>query len=118
MATKEEVDQFLKDFFVKYKIFDILFRDSRPKNADTLLALDITPIKRREIIENLKTADFSEGPLSDTLYGIASMWVFGKKIKGAEIYIKISIGALNSSVLCISFHTSESPMNYPYKKVK
>lgn len=115
MSTLAEVEDFLKDFRVKYKIFGILFRDFRQKNANTLLMLDIPPLKRRELIESIQPVDYSEGPLDDKLYGIASMWVFGKIFKQNEIYIKISMGQLNSEVICISFHTAEKPMNYPYK---
>lgn len=115
MSTVDEVEAFLKDFRVKYKVFDIIFRDSRGKNANTLLTLDITPLKRREVIESIRAADYSEGPLNDQLYGIASLWVFGKVFKQTELYIKISMGAPNSNVICISFHPAERPMSYPYK---
>jgi hypothetical protein len=42
------------------------------------------------------------------------MWVFGKDVKGQEVYIKITLGK-GSSALCISFHIAEHPMNYPFK---
>lgn len=115
MATRDEVSAFLKEFFIKYKVFDILFRDGRPKNADTLLAFDIPPIKRRAVIESLKAEDYSEGPIDDNLYGIAGMWVFGKTFMNTEFYIKISIGHPSSRVICISFHPSQHPMTYPFK---
>ena len=115
MATKEEVKTFLNDFKIKYKVFDIIFRDQRDKNSLTLLQLDISPFKRREIIEAIYIDDYSEGPLDDALYGIASMWVFGKKVKDQEIYIKISMGQSNSRVICISFHVAERRMRYPFK---
>ena len=118
MATQDEVSHFLQAFFAKYKVFDIIFRDSRPKNAQTLLDLEITPIKRREIVESLTIADYSEGPLDDRLYGIASMWVFGKTHKKSELYIKISMGAASNPVICISFHPAAHPINYPFKKEK
>ena len=116
MATIQEIDTFLKEFKFKMKIFNILFRDERKKNTQALLSLEITQIARKEIIENLTTAEYSEGPLDDNLYGISSMWVFGKKIKKIEIYIKLSMGQPNNKVLCISFHDAEHPMNYPLKK--
>lgn len=115
MTKEDEVKSFLDDFFIKLKVFGILFRDERKKNTKTLLKLEISPNKRREIIESLKVKDFSEGPKDDEMYGIASMWVFGKTYKGTEIYIKISRGAEGSKVLCISFHDAERPMKYPFK---
>jgi hypothetical protein len=42
-------------------------------------------------------------------------WVFGKDVKGREIYIKIMLGAKNSQTICISFHIAEHPLKYPLK---
>lgn len=118
MVTKDDVSHFLQDFFIKYRVFGIIFRDVRPKNAQTLLDLEITPVKRKEIVESLTATDYSEGPLDDQLYGIASMWVFGKKHKNNELYIKISMGTPSNPVICISFHPAAHPINYPFKKEK
>ncbi|PPK98292.1 toxin [Parapedobacter indicus] len=118
MASKDDVSLFLQEFFTKYRVFGIIFRDSRPKNAQTLLVLEITPIKRREIVESITVTDYSEGPLDDRLYGIASMWVFGKVYKNNELYIKISVGTSSNPVICISFHPAAHPINYPFKKEK
>lgn len=116
MATLDEIEHYLEDFKVKMKIRDVLFRDDRGKNAQTLADLELRPAERKGILENLKAGDYSEGPLEDTLYRVADMWVFGRQLKGIEVYIKISMGVAGSSVLCISFHIAEHPMNYPYKK--
>ncbi len=43
------------------------------------------------------------------------MWVFGKDIKGREVYIKISLGLENCQTICISFHLAEHNMQYPFK---
>ncbi len=40
---------------------------------------------------------------------------FGKKIKKVDVYIKITIGFPNSSVVCISFHIAEHPLKYLFK---
>ena len=42
-------------------------------------------------------------------------WVFGRSIKGREVYIKITMGKTNEDPICTSFHFSEFPMIYPYK---
>ncbi|MCW3116852.1 MAG: toxin [Chitinophagaceae bacterium] len=118
MATQIEVEQFLNEFKVKMGVFNILFRDQRMKNTQTLLDLEMSWQMRKKTIESLIVEDFCEGPLDDTLYGIASMWVFGKYIKELEIYVKISMGRPNGSVLCISFHKAEHKMTYPFKKTK
>lgn len=116
MASKVQVEQFLEQFFVKYRSFDILFRDERGKNAAALLALEISPAQRKKIIESITADDYTEGPLEDTLYRIADLWVFGKTLKKKELYIKISMGASNARTICISFHEAEHPLNYPFRQ--
>ena len=115
MASKEEVGSFLQEFKVKMKIWDVLFRDERGKNAQTLADLELRPIDRVKILEELKIKDYSEGPKEDTLYKMAPMWVFGKVIKTKEVYIKISMGIAGSAVICISFHLAKHAMSYPLK---
>jgi hypothetical protein len=115
MTTETEVAAFLQDFKEKMKFWDVLFRDDRGKNAQALVDLELRPIERKAILEALQTKDFSEGPLKEKLYGGADMWVFGKDVKKKEVYIKITMGAMGSSVICISFHLAQHKMNYPLK---
>ena len=115
MATKEQVEDFLKRLKEKIKVFDIIFRDDRGKNLQTLATLEITPTYRKQVILNIEPEDYSEGPIVDTLNKMGEMWVFGKDVKGHEVYIKITLGYPNSSTICISFHIAEHPMNYPFK---
>jgi len=114
MASIEEVERFLMEFKVKMGIWDVLFKH-REKNIQTLADLDITPIYRKQILEELENHDYSEGPIPDSMMNGADMWVFGKFIKNKEVYIKITMGNSNLSVVCISFHLAEHPMNYPLK---
>lgn len=115
MSTVSEVAFFLKFFKEKMKIWDILFRDERGKNTQALLDLELRPIDRKVILEILEIKDYSEGPIEEKLYGGADMWVFGKSIKKSEVYIKITMGAMGSSVICISFHLAQHKMKYPLK---
>lgn len=114
MVSGEEVDQFLTAFKVKLKIWDVLFM-KRDKNLQTLLDLEISPGHRKQILEELEAIDYSQGPLPDETFNAADMWIFGKTIKGKEVYIKITLGRANLSVICISFHLAEYPMSYPLK---
>jgi len=118
MATKQEVESFLNDFKNKMRFFQILFLDDRGKNAQTLLCLEISSIKRIEIIKKLEIEDYSEGPMEEKMRGILPMWVFGREVKGTEVYIKISMGLPNSQTICISFHPAEHSMNYPFKHIR
>lgn len=115
MATRAEVEQFLRDFRVKMKIWGILFRDDRNKNAQTLASLELRPIDREKIVGLLQADDYCEGPYQDRLYNGADMWVFGREVKAEEVYIKITIGYAGSSVICISFHIAEYPLQYPLR---
>lgn len=118
MTSRIDVESFLKDFKSKMKIFDILFRDDRGKNAQTLLNLEITPNDRKKILEKLEATDYSEDPTEDKIYGSSDMWVFGKEISTYEVYIKITIGNPNCNVICISFHIAEFKMEYPLRYQK
>jgi len=115
MSTELEVSSFLRDFKEKMKFWDVLFRDDRGKNAQTLVDLELRPTERKAILETLEIKDYSEGPLEEKLYGGADMWVFGKTVKGKEVYIKITMGVMGSSVICISFHLAQHKMQYPLK---
>lgn len=115
MNKEVEVASFLKDFKEKMKFWDILFRDDRGKNTQTLIDLELRPIERKAILEALETKDYSEGPLKEILYNGADMWVFGKTIKKKEVYIKITMGTIESCAICISFHLAQHKMSYPLK---
>lgn len=116
MITIEDVERFLARFHEKMKVFDIVYRDDRGKNLQTLSELEITPIYRTRIIKQLKANDYSEGPIVDTLNDMGELWVFGKNAKGREIYIKIALGKPGTRTICISFHIAEHKMKYPFKK--
>ena len=88
---------------------------NREKNVQALLDLEITPGFRKTILKDLEHTDYSQGPIVDKMLEGADLWIFGKTVKSKEVYIKITMGKLNLSVLCISFHIAEYPMNYPLK---
>lgn len=110
-----QVALFLQDFKDKMKFWDVLFRDDRGKNSQTLIDLELRPIERKVVLETLETKNYSEGPLKEKLNEGSDMWVFGKTVKNKEIYIKITMGMTNNSVICISFHLAEHKMRYPLK---
>ena len=115
MITVEEVKAFLNQFNIKAQIFGIQFRNDRKKNREALLLLDISPIQRELIVKNLQVQDYVEGPVIDVLNKEGEMWVFGKDVKGREVYIKITLGYENGQTICISFHIAEHPLTYPFK---
>ena len=115
MITIEEVKAFLDLFNIKTQVFGIVFRDDRPKNRKALLELDISQTQRELIVKNLLPQDYVEGPVIDLLNKEGEMWVFGKDVKGREVYIKITLGYENGQTICISFHIAEHPLAYPFK---
>jgi hypothetical protein len=113
--TEYDVELFLNDFKIKMQFMDIVFLNNRAKNAQTLAILEMPVTKQKQIVEELDVKDYSEGPIEDTNFVGSPLWVFGKIVKGHELYIKISMGMPNRSTLCISFHISEFSINYPLK---
>lgn len=115
MADKAIVKSFLQKLKATINSIGIIFLN-RPKNSIQALAdLSITAKIREEIILNLKVEDYSEGPKKETQQGGTEMWVFGKIIKGQEIYIKLTISEFTGGAVCISFHRAELPMVFPFK---
>ncbi len=113
-TTKDDVKSFLDNLRLKIDIFGIVYL-GRNKNLQTLLDLDILPSSRTKIIKELKVEDYSEGPLAENMNGWQDMWIFGKQIKGTEVYIKVTMGNENNKSICISFHIAEHKMLYPFK---
>lgn len=115
MVTKEEVRKFLSEFHAKMKVFGILYRDDRGKNQKTLEELEIVPVYRKVVIENLQEEDYVRGPVVDELNRLGEMCIFGKDVKGREVYIKIMMGLSGCQTICISFHLAEHKLIYPFK---
>ncbi len=116
MITIEEVRAFLGQFNIKAQVYGIRFRDDRPKNRRALAELDITPLQREMIVKSIREQDYVEGPVIDVLNKEREMWVFGKDVKGREVYIKITLGYEGGQTICISFHLAEHPLAYPFKQ--
>lgn len=118
MATRDEVEYFLKQIRDKISVFDIAF-NPRDKNLETLVELDITPAQRIEYINKLTADNYYSGPNTDT-YDTTKppYYEFGITIKSQVVYIKLSLGNVNKMVHCMSFHIAEREINYPLKQEK
>ena len=78
--------------------------------------LDITAKAREEVILSLQVEDYGSGPNKDLdVPGLPDYYVFGKFINGTEVYIKLNSGKPNRMVDCISFHSAEHPLIYPFQ---
>jgi hypothetical protein len=116
MATKDQVESFLKELREKIRFNDIAFRP-RDKNLDSLAEIDIVPIDRIEYIKKLTYLNYKSGPNKDTYDPKKpDYYEFGIEINSVEVYIKISLGLFNKRVDCMSFHKAERPITYPLKQ--
>lgn len=115
MATKEEIEHFLRDFKYKVGFWGLFIRSARDKNFKTLTVLEFRVEDVKKELNELSVLHYSEGPVKETLYNGADMWIFGKIIQSKEVYIKISMGQPSDKAICISFHFSDYSMTYPYK---
>jgi hypothetical protein len=116
MVAKDEISRFLAQFHAKAKVFGISYFGGREKNMNTLAELGITAKLRDEIVKQITVEDYYKGPDPNTQNNLGDMWVFGKTVNSKEVYIKVTLGITNQSAICISFHTAEHPIKYPYKK--
>jgi hypothetical protein len=60
-SSYRQVQDFLRDFHGKARVWDILFRDDRGKNAQALLDLELRPVDRKAILMELRAEDYCEG---------------------------------------------------------
>lgn len=116
MELEDQVRKFLLEFkgIATNEGVDIIPRhDTRA----TLQYLGLTFKNLEEILLVLSVSDFSEGPLKDDKKA-GSLWVFGKIVKGAEIYIKLKVANVSGVRIakCISFHIPVHPMEYPFQR--
>ena len=93
--------------------------DDEYTNANTMTALEYDTA---DIVEELKTLTIQEyyETMVDTVSKDLSFWhVFGRKIQGKDIYIKVRIKKHkkgNKFVFCISFHFARHIMaDFPYR---
>lgn len=112
---KAQIESFLYEFKTKLNSFDVIFVN-RDKNRNALLQLEITALQRLEYLQSLKLENYFKGPIENAFDpDCFPNWEFGMNIKGLEVYIKISLGKPNKSVICISFHLAEYKIEYPFK---
>ena len=82
MATKEEVEAFLRQLREKIRFFDVAFRP-RDKNIEAIAELEILPIDRLEFLKNLTVENYYAGPKNDTYdHSKPDYYEFGVMIKG------------------------------------
>jgi hypothetical protein len=114
MASLDDVIEFLKQFHAHARQNGICIPITR-KNRDELGVTRLMPHERTDLILELNPDDYSAGPFADDDGSGEDVWVFGKKVGGVTIYIKLK---LTDNAKCLSFHIAEYPMNFPLRKAR
>lgn len=109
------MESYLQAFQTKLSVFSVVFLDRDKNSTKTLLKLGISGDNRLACLRELEPTDYVQGPTANQQPTEAPLWVFGRTIRRREIYIKVTLGRPNGSVLCISFHVAEHPLSYPFK---
>ena len=68
MATKEQVEVFLKRLKEKIQVFDIVFRDDRGKNLQTLATLEISPTYRKKVMKSISKSRLDSQTVVQSAY--------------------------------------------------
>lgn len=109
------MESYLQAFQTKLSVFSVVFLDRDKNSTKALLKLGISGDNRLACLRELEPTDYVQGPIPNQVSTEAPLWVFGRTIRRHEIYIKVTLGRPNGSVLCISFHVAEHPLSYPFK---
>lgn len=76
--------------------------------------MGLTKLDFHKEVLSLTYKNYCKGPEPDRdMPGY--IWTFGGKINDDEYYIKLKITHDKTKAICISFHLSEHPINYPLK---
>lgn len=86
----------------------------RKKNLDTLALLGLDLADAKERVLSLVPENYVGGPAPDDKRQGDEVWVFGLKVEGREIYVKVCVITEPLLCTCISFHTADKPLSYPF----
>ena len=97
--------------------------DDEFTNENTLLALDYSVEDVVEVLKTLTLEDYHESMVDSIADGFKVFFVFGKRVRKRDVYIKIRLkqrtGRAGSYVFCISFHFARQAITgYPFRKKK
>lgn len=121
-ARIDEINSFLLQvkLIIKDGSDNFIVMTNRPENEKTMLKLGFTPKHVGDEICGLTYKDYISGPEPNTSKDgrkKGTVWIFGKRINGLEIYIKIQLisDKRYSKCVCISFHEAKFPLTYPHR---
>jgi hypothetical protein len=92
---------------------------NRRKNFEALASLGITREHAESLVLGLRPGDYVRGPDPDHKNPGLEMWVFGLRVAGSEVYVKLQVIAdPPARCVCVSFHEPERPMRYPLREAE
>lgn len=117
MVDQQAVAKFLtelKKLISTGRDFNIV---ERYENNSTFIKLGLTWSNFVDEMLGLSAADYCSGPEADR-DRLGDVWMFGKEIKGCDVYIKLKIYDYGPErrAKCISFHEAMHPIKYPLRK--
>lgn len=117
MASKIEVDEFLRDVRATLEYGSFYFAD-RDKNLDAMSKMGMVEWDVRAVLEGLNSCHYCEGPLPD-LDRAGDVWIFGRRYEGWDLYVKLKLEPKPGKqtvllVKVLSFHPQEHPLAFPY----
>jgi len=94
-----------------------IFSTASEKNLQTLAKLEMTIDDVKKEILSLSVMDYCAGPLKDPKIR-GDVWIFKRIVQGEDIYIKLKLWGdeRNVEVRVLSFHITERPLLYYFKK--
>ncbi len=113
---RKEIQSFLIGFKQVVTQGSGVFLVPRHDTRVTMSHLGITKKNLEEILLALSVENYSSGPEDDRDRS-GQVWVFGKVVRGYEIYIKLKVAEVSGKKVakCISFHIASYPIEYPYR---
>jgi hypothetical protein len=113
-----EVSLFLKEFKQVARARGIDFIP-RQEFISTLTLFGITRRNCQDEVLSLSVEDYCQGP-DDDRDRPGKVWVFGRRIEGREVYIKLKLAKVGDEMIakCLPFHHAEFPLCFPLRSEK
>ncbi len=93
----------------------LLRRQPGSKNAQCILALEITELEAKEVVFGLTVNDYWKGPEDDRDVSGQQCWFFCPRVQEQDIYVKLVVGRIGTGKVAkiLSFHFPEFPISRP-----
>jgi hypothetical protein len=116
-ATRKEIAGFLRDFKEAMITGPGLIVKVNQKNLQAVADLGMTARERDDSLLALTVEDYCSGPHPDRDFP-GDVWIFGTAVEDREVYIKLKLVTRRGIDFphCLSFHTAEFQLYYPYKR--